>query len=625
MRSPVDQEMFLRLTTPTPDALIREDKRLSEALTKSPLDAELHEEAALLIGSFALRHAAATFYDVRRELSRMTGHLAIARALGDGSGPSGDLAEAILCTLAGRQSAALEILQRLERNAGTNAGLPLEANTIWNRALAMRNTGDYRKLDQPEHASLLERLEFVRALRSRVNSAAASAFLMSYPTEKLAEWSNVVLAGDFSVSEGHLWAPRAVTAEVDEIATSYRHYHGKHLEKNEWSSALNAPPEHITQAGSEPARFDVLGWGSWARLHQRQLCQVIKTTWDWLDDKWGMPEQASAFKKAMTEHFSQLDLLPLVNMDPARMPIAAGAFETRVQTLIEAHPDWVPFSFWSHAMPGSRGPAQRGTHAPPRFTKSIWFYPVFPGGTLYDCTWREESLLRGLPGSELNQLKAIAPYNHAVLYHQLQRAKQNRATPDEIAAQFETLGAYDTWAMQVVANAWKADPDRYEGAFLPICRLNPGLYIQLGDYLVEHRRPEAAARAYQNAVDHDPDRVHVANNLRWLVDHYYAEGRRKEAFELAEMGAEVYSQAGSIPWRLCWSAMDSCARRRPTSIRLATATKNGTSCFCFITATGVAMPSSAQPLIAWSARFSRGARSRPTSRRCPQLQLMGSC
>ncbi len=213
---------------------------------------------------------------------------------------------------------------------------------------------------------------------------------MSYPTEKLAEWSNVVLAGNFSVSEGHLWAPRAVTAEVDEIATSYRHYHGKHLEKNEWAGALNALPEHITQAGSEPARFDVLGWGSWARLHQRQLCQVIKTTWDWLDDKWGMPEEASAFKKAMTEHFSQLDLLPLVNMDHTPDANSRRAFETRVQTLVEAHPDWVPFSFWSHSMAGSRGPAQRGAPASPSFTKSIWFYPVFPSGTLYDCTWREE-------------------------------------------------------------------------------------------------------------------------------------------------------------------------------------------------------------------------------------------
>ena len=164
-RSATDPEIFQRLIRPTPEVLVREDKRLSEALTQTPLDPELHEEAALLIGSFALRQAGACFYDVRRELSSLTAHLAIARALDQNSGPCGELAEAILSTLCGRQSAALEILQRLERNRDTKAGLPLELNTIWNRALTMRNTGDYRKLDQPEHASLLERLEYVRALR----------------------------------------------------------------------------------------------------------------------------------------------------------------------------------------------------------------------------------------------------------------------------------------------------------------------------------------------------------------------------------------------------------------------------------------------------------------------------
>lgn len=544
-RSPVDQEMFLRLTKPTPDALVREDKRLSEALTKFPLDAELHEEAALLIGSFALRHAAAAFYDVRRELSRMTAHLAVARALSGQSGPSGDLAEAILCTLVGRQSAALEILQRLERNAGTAAGLPLAANTIWNRALALRNTGDYRKLDQPEHASLLERLEYLRALRSRVDSSAASAFLMTFDVENLAEWSNIVLAAGFSVSEGHLWAPRAMRAEVEEAAAAYRLYHGRQLEKDEWSSALNAPAEHITQEGNEPARLEVLGWSSWAGLHQRQLCQMIKTTWDWLDDQWGVPEQAAAFKKYVDERFSKLRLLPLVNLEHAADANSRRAFETRVQAVIEAHPDWVPFCFWLNAAPPtSDQPVRRKNVAPPVFAKWSWFNPVLPIGTLYDCVWREKNSLTAFPNAELEQLKAIAPYNHAVLYHQLQREKKNRPTADETAAQFESVAGYDTWSMQVVANAWKADPDRYEAAFLPICRFSPDLYIQLGDYLVEQHRPEAAARAYQNAVDHAPDRIYVSNSVRWLVDYYYEQNRRKEAFAVAEMAAEVYSHQG---------------------------------------------------------------------------------
>ena len=266
MRSPVDLEMFTRLTTPTPDALVREDKRLSEALTTFPHDAELHEEAALLIGSFGLRHAAASFYDVRRALSRMTAHLAMARALRSERGPAGDLAEAILNTLVGRQRDALAILQRLQQSTGTGAGVPVEANAIWARALTMRNTGDYRKLDQPEQASLLERLEYVRALRSSIDSITATAFIEKVSPEKLAEWSEIILSDSFSVGEGHIWAERAVDWEMEEIATAYRQYHGQRLEDNEWSSALNAPIEHISQEEQGPAAPGRPGVGVMGRI-----------------------------------------------------------------------------------------------------------------------------------------------------------------------------------------------------------------------------------------------------------------------------------------------------------------------------------------------------------------------
>ena len=178
--------------------------------------------------------------------------------------------------------------------------------------------------------------------------------------------------------------------------------------------------------------------------------------------------------------------------------------------------------------------------------KWTWFSPLMahgflPYGTLYDCSARS---LNALPIEELEKLKVIAPYNRLVLYNHLQRAKQYRPTPDEVEAQFATLGAYDLWSMQVVANALKVDPDRFEGAFRPLCQMNPDHFIELGNYLRDHQREEAAAQAYQDAIDHAPDRVYVSNNVCWLAKYYYAQGRRKEAFEVAEMAADVYSAGG---------------------------------------------------------------------------------
>jgi tetratricopeptide (TPR) repeat protein len=540
-RSAVDLEMFGRLLRPTPDVLIREDKRLSEALTGHPLDAELHEEAALLVGSFALRHAAACWYDVRRELTAMTAHLAIARAIDKNTGPAGELAEAILSTLCARQKPALEILEQLNRNRDTNAGLPLEANTIWNRALTLRNTGDYRKLDQPEHASLLERLEYVRALRYSISAEAASNFLLKFPAERLAEWSNVVLAGTFSVGDGNAWAQRALVDEMAEAATQYRAYHTTRLERNNIVPALNAQVNQITEADNATARMEVLGWGMWAQLHQRQFCQILNTTYYWLDDQVGLHDDAREFRAAMTKEFSGLERFPLVGMESERDRADVAENDRRAAKLWQEKPELVPFDFWSGTSPRLKRATAK---AAPLLQSFVWFQPIFPFGTFYDLTYRAENGLSGLSQAQLDQAKSIAPYNNRVIYRHMLRTWTPASTPEQMNAQFDAVIGYDVWAMEVVANGSLKDPDRYEAIFSRLSELNPNQYLQLGKYLSQHERPEAAARAYQKAVDLAPDRVHVSNVVEWLVDYYYDHNRKADAYKVAEMAADVYSARG---------------------------------------------------------------------------------
>ena len=50
--------------------------------------------------------------------------------------------------------------------------------------------------------------------------------------------------------------------------------------------------------------------------------------------------------------------------------------------------------------------------------------------------------------------------------------------------------------------------------------------------------------AYERAVEHARDRVAVSNSTRWLVQHYFEEGRADRALEVARMGAAVYSASG---------------------------------------------------------------------------------
>jgi tetratricopeptide (TPR) repeat protein len=194
------------------------------------------------------------------------------------------------------------------------------------------------------------------------------------------------------------------------------------------------------------------------------------------------------------------------------------------------------------------GPRSKLMHtaaqASPFLSPYTWFQPAFPLGTLYDIAHRGEDTLRSMDQGQLDEAKALAPFNNRVLYRELICKWDAYATPTQMAAQFDALTGYDTWAIEVVANGVLNDPDRYEAIFTRLCQFNPNKYLQLGTYLCEHQRPEAAARAFQKGVDLAPDRVWMSNTVGWLVNYYYDHDRKAEAFAVAEMAAEVYSSRG---------------------------------------------------------------------------------
>ncbi len=525
-----DLAIFQRLATPRQDMLVREDRRLSEALTKAPLDPQLHEEAALLIGSFALREAAAEFCDTRREMCAMSAHLALARAIRRESSSAGELAEAILCTLSGREAAASAFLTRLRLTAEAPGGMTLNHAQTWERALQMRNTGDYRLLDKPQNYSLLERLEYFRALRSSISTAAAENYLLKSKPERLAEWPLVILAGDITVADGNHWTQMALAANLEEAASEYQSYFGKAASGDELVDALNAEPAYFILGRENQPACQVLGWGSWARLRQRQLCSLLTTTWYWIDQSLGLPEQAREFREKLADKFSGLDLYPLVKFfQPEKDAAAQRDYAAAVQTLLREHPDRVTFRLARDII----GPAAM-----------IWFSPILPFGTTYDLGYRNVwHPLQMISPAELDRLKAAAPHNYIVLNQHALTTHPPSPTSAQLREEFAPI-MYHTDALWRIANASKNDPAAYQSVFARICELDPDYYTTLGQYLVEHNLAEAAAIAYQKAVDFARDRVRVANQCRWLADYYYDRGRREEALAIADMAADVFSSAG---------------------------------------------------------------------------------
>lgn len=529
LAAPADLEIFERLATPRSDMLVREDQRISEALSKAPLNPQLHEEAALLVGSFILREAAAEFCDTRRELCSMSAHLALARAIRTESSSAGELAEAILCILSGREAAASAIMTQLRLTAEAPGGMTMDRAETWERALQMRNTGDYRLLDNGQTYSLLERLEYFRALRGSISTAAAENYLLKSSPERLAEWPIVMLAGDITVAHGNRWTEMAMVANLEEAASEYQSYFGKPASGDDLVSALNAEPTHFVLGHENHPSYQVLGWGSWAGFRQRQLCSLLATTWEWLDQYLGMPEEAKDFRQRIASKFSGLQLYPLVKFfDPNKDSEAKHDYAAAVQALLRQHPDRLSFCL--------AGNAARDA--------SRWFSPVLPFGTIHDLGYRNAwHPLQKLTAREFDQLKASAPHNYTVLNEHTQAIHPPNPTSTQLLDEFAPI-MYHTGALWRIANASTNEPAVYQSIFGKLCELDPDYYTNLGQYLVAHDMPEAAATAYQNAIDRAPDRVRVANSCRWLADYYYDHGRRDEALAIGEMAADVFSSTG---------------------------------------------------------------------------------
>jgi hypothetical protein len=543
----VDSEFVQRLTSPRPSILIQEDFRISELLSKKPLSAQAHEEAALLIGSLALREANLEFNDARPALIAMSSHLTMAKSLSGNLSACGRLAEAVLCSLLGRQAAAVAIVDLLQTEAGRPNDLPEETATAWGRALRTYNTGDYRIVADPEHASLLEQLEHFRALRYGIGSHAASDFAEKYPLEKLSEWSARLMAGSTSVQEENRWMAHALSRELEECARIHRAYEGI-VAAGDSASSLNAHWRQLKPASGSSRPFQVLGWGAWAEMRQRELCELIEEMFYSLNQMLGVPEEAKTFRTEITKQFGSLDLFPLISFDDCEPPAAKSELTAAERNLFTAERPKISFARWNKLfLPTMKNGA---TSAAFKALSPMlgWYQSKFFPGTAYDIRFRAEqasgTMTISLSPDELCKLREIAPFNTSLLWNDLRQATNYHPTPEQTAAQFDYVGQYNVWAMRLVADNSKNDPERFAELYNRVCQLEPARYIDLGDYLRDHGKDEAAAVAYQNAFDHSPDRVQVSNSCGWLVNYYFDHGRKADAFKIAEDAADAYSARG---------------------------------------------------------------------------------
>jgi tetratricopeptide (TPR) repeat protein len=535
--------LAMQLTDPTSRNVVKEERRISGLLTKAPLDPELHEQAALVIGTFALRENAGNFNDLRPALCRMAAHLSLARALRPASGTCGKLAEVVQLTLAMRQAEALELLEKLP------AGLE-----PWVMALKLRNTGDWRLCSNPEKATFLEQIMWSRALARGVNPSPLQAFLTKHLAQSTApDWSRAAIHSIWGVEHGHVFIKPSITLEIADFAMASEAWDGRPPKGSELLSFLNEPATRSVGKSASGFELTVLGWGQIAAFYQRHLCAAIYATDYFLRRMWGVPDQATAFEHGVHSQFSHLRLYPLL----VRQMIDGGSgqflpkpilddFMRKAAEMCKDEPQLISSSHWTLlitnpdravAMPPASGPA--------------WFQPSLPKGTAYDFDDRFLELkLPALPPGQTNYdnfwqgALALAPYDYEIRRVYVHSCPGTRPPLERDKELFKNMSEFNIRAMRRIAYHSEKDAKAFAAAMSLVCAYNPNDYLLVADKLAEAGHKEEAAAAYQAAFDKASDRVSMANKSEWIVNYYFEQGRKEDALKIALHAAEVYSASG---------------------------------------------------------------------------------
>jgi tetratricopeptide (TPR) repeat protein len=535
--------LALQLTDSTTRTIIQEERRISKLLNKQPMDPELHEQAALVIGTFALREAAGSFNDVRPALCRMASHLALARALRPTPGTCGQLAEAVQLTLAVRQAEALEIVAKLP------AGIE-----PWTTALKMRNTGDWRLCSDPAKATFLEQITWARATTLAVSPTPLQTFLGKHlPKSEAPDWSRAVMNSGYGVEHGHVFVKPCIALELADFAVASEAWEGRPTKQSNLLSYMNEPGCRAVGIGNGGFELSVLGWGQIAAFHQRHLCWATYSTDYFLRNLWGVPEQAVSLEQGVHSQFSRLRLYPLL----VRRLMYGGSGQFLPKTIMDKamrdavkicndQPQLVSPANWvllaanaGNVMPEPPPPAKD------------WFQPSLPEGSAFDFEHRIYALhLPALPpgGKDYKSfwetMVARAPYDYDILRSDVASNPGTLLPAEREKQAYKGISEFNVHAMRKIASHLTKDAKAFASAMSLVCALDPDEYLTVAKILADAGLNVEAAVAYQAAFDKASDRVAMANNSDWIVNYYFDQGRKEDALKIATHAAEVYSGRG---------------------------------------------------------------------------------
>jgi hypothetical protein len=515
-------------------SLQAENVRISEWLTTEPDNALAQQQAALVLGTMAMKENSGWFWDPRDECNHVIAHLAVARSLTPGSDLSieGSLAECMVGLIADTKKECADELDRL-------AKLPSPPPELgaWINASRMRNSRDWRIVPKPEAASAFEQVEYFRAVGEAVNSERALAWLNEKSVPDRQDWDRLVIQSDFSVESGHKYAMPSVDSEISLMQATFP----DRFKQDTLTSDLNRLPGGVlVPATSGPGRLSVISDGMWAQYFQRHLCQALVETGVFLEVKWGVPDQAAEFARTVEASYSSLFLYPYLQEVTAIL-LHHDVKAVALRDAFVKHPEFAQ-SYIDEIPGNSPGIDVSQYHRMLR----RWFSPPLPSGTAYDPWSRTDNVganLKNQPDA-IHKLYAIAPLQLRIAELELTTRFGEHPLYAEVKQVMGPMIDYYLGAQDWAIRAPDLTQDQRFDLEQKAATLDPAHYIILARDLVKSGKDSEAADAYQKWYDLNTDRVTVSNGMEWLVNYDYDHGQQDKALAIAKDGAEVYSYRG---------------------------------------------------------------------------------
>ncbi len=528
MPSPDDPKLRELLLTPTAANLQSVNLDLSKKLAASPADPTLHEQAALLLGTLALRENAGSFDDLRPLLCRSTAHLAFAAVLRKdaASTTSGRLAEILHTARIGRPIPAIEKAGKLPNEEIVNR---------WVRTLKVSVTGDFRQLQAAADRTLLETLVLARALRYHRGPEDLREMVgEDKELQALPDWARLLIHSGHSVEDGHLvmrFGPQLEVAEIDSIFKQ-----AEDAELSAYTRSINLP---VTTSLVENGKTAVISDGDWAHFFRRHLFHTVTRVHRFIKMQWGVPDTAVEWEK---EFLPLLAKLPGGELAAPDLSNTDAAYQKRLaatRDFILSHPEAVPANLWFDYRFKSLGfesqvamPAQPG-----------WFRDVTPPDTAFDpCNRiRMETATGANWVNTIKRLHRMNPWDPMLCYELGENTGNNASSITEAS---KAISDFSILPYRQLVRCGSLSRPELIKTLTSFAEIDPSRGLELGQLLVLEGREKEAFDAYQKAFDDAADRVQVSNTTRWLMNYCLANGMDARAAEIANHNAEVYSASG---------------------------------------------------------------------------------